>query len=114
MTMTDPHALLAEAEALAEMAAREPWTPAVEKARTLVPALCAALREALAENERLDEALKDATAHLVGSACAYRKHAARHRSVGRAVSDPFFSTRVEDFQKAADRATAALAARRPS
>ena len=57
----------------------------------------------------LVEALLDATAHLVGAADAYRKHAARHKSKGRAVPDPMFSTRADDFDKAANRARAALA-----
>ena len=57
----------------------------------------------------LREALVDAAAHLRGAASAYREHAARHRSVGRAKPDPFFTTRVGDFEKAADRAVAALA-----
>jgi hypothetical protein len=60
--------------------------------------------------EGVEEALKDATAHLVGAASAYRTHAARHRSVGRAVPDPFFTTRAADFDKAAERASAALRA----
>lgn len=58
----------------------------------------------------LVEALRDATAHLVGAASAYRKHAARHRSVGRAATDPFFTTRAADFERAAKRAQAALKA----
>ncbi len=56
------------------------------------------------------EALKDAAAHLVGAASAYREHAARSSSVGRAKVDPFFTTRASDFDKAADRARAALRA----
>lgn len=60
---------------------------------------------------KLDTALKaltDATAHLVGAASAYRKHAARHRSVGRATADPFFTTRAVDFEDAADRSREAI------
>lgn len=57
-----------------------------------------------AEAARLREALVDAAAHLRGAASAYREYAARHRSVGRAKPDPFFTTRVKDFDKAADRA----------
>lgn len=56
----------------------------------------------------LEKALTDATAHLAGAASAYRKHAARHRSLGRAQVDPFFKTRAADFDKATDRARAAL------
>lgn len=54
------------------------------------------------------EALLDATANLVGAASAYRKHAARHRSIGRAIADPFFTTRAVDLEKAAERAQAAI------
>ena len=54
------------------------------------------------------EGLADAAAHLAGAASAYRAHAARHRSVGRATSDPFFTTRVGDFDRAAERARALL------
>ena len=60
------------------------------------------------ENKRLREALLDACASLVGAASAYRKHAARHKSAGRAVADPFFRTRADDFDKAAGRALVAL------
>lgn len=60
------------------------------------------------EVNELKEALIDATAHLVGAASAYRKHAARHRSVGRAQADPFFTTRAVDYEKAAERAQAAV------
>lgn len=58
--------------------------------------------------DELLEALLDATANLVAAASAYKKHAARHRSVGRALADPFFTTRSADFEKAAERAQAAL------
>ena len=54
------------------------------------------------------EGLADAAAHLAGAASAYRAHASRHRSVGRATSDPFFTTRVGDFDRAAERARALL------
>lgn len=64
----------------------------------------AAREAAEAEAARLREALVDAAAHLRGAASAYREYAARHRSVGRAKPDPFFTTRVKDFDKAADRA----------
>lgn len=56
----------------------------------------------------LQEALLDATASLVAAASAYRKYASRHKHVGRAVADPFFCTRVHDFEKAAERAQAAI------
>lgn len=62
-----------------------------------------------ARQDALREALLDAAAHLRGAASAYREHAARHRIVGRAKPDPFFTTRVIDFAKAADRAAAAIA-----
>lgn len=54
------------------------------------------------------EGLSDAAAHLAAASSAYRAHAARHRSVGRATSDPFFTTRVGDFDRAAERACALL------
>lgn len=57
---------------------------------------------------RLREALIDATAHLAAAASAYRKHASRHRSAGRAVPDALFSTRADDFDRAAERARGAL------
>lgn len=56
----------------------------------------------------LQEALLDATASLVAAASAYRKYASRHRRVGRAAADPFFCTRVHDFEKAAESAQAAI------
>ena len=65
------------------------------------------------ENKRLREALLDACASLVGDASAYRKHAARHKSAGRAVADPFFKTRADDFDKAAGRALVALSPTSP-
>ena len=69
--------------------------------------------EAADEIGRLRTALIDATAHLAGAASAYRKHAARHKSQGRAVADAMFSTRVVDFEKATDRARAALGEPKP-
>lgn len=54
------------------------------------------------------EGLSDAAAHLAAASSAYRAHAARHRSVGRATSDPFFTTRVGDFDRAAERACTLL------
>jgi hypothetical protein len=68
----------------------------------------AKLRAARKRLVQLEAALRDATAHLAGAASAYRKHAARHRSVGRAVADPFFTTRVADFERATERARVAL------
>lgn len=64
--------------------------------------------ELLTEVDRLREALIDATASLAGAASAYRAHASRHRSVGRAQPDPFFTTRAQDFDNAVERARAAL------
>ncbi len=58
----------------------------------------------------LRAALIDATANLAAAASAYRRHASRHRSVGRAVADPFFTTRVSDFEAAEEHARAALSA----
>jgi hypothetical protein len=57
----------------------------------------------------LEEAARgavDLAAHLNGAASAYDKYAMRHRSVGRASADPFFTTRSADFVNAAERATA--------
>lgn len=58
--------------------------------------------------EELFEALMDAAAHLIGAASAYRRHASRHATVGRAISDAMFTTRVEDFERAAKRAQATV------
>ena len=66
-----------------------------------------------AERPALDalyEALLDAAAHLAGAASAYKTYCLRHKSHGRALSDPFYSTRLQDFDKAAERARAALLA----
>lgn len=60
------------------------------------------------QQEKMKAALVDATAHLLAAASAYEKYASRHRSVGRAMADPFFTTRLRDFQKAADRAQTVL------
>lgn len=54
------------------------------------------------------EALIDAVSHLAGAASAYRKHASRHKSQGRPVPDPMFSTRASDFDKAVERGRRAL------
>ncbi len=54
------------------------------------------------KEKALVEALKDATASLVGAASAYREYARRYKERG--PSDPFFSTRANDFDKAAERA----------
>jgi hypothetical protein len=67
----------------------------------LAPQLAAALIKA-------EDALIDATAHLVGAESAYREFAKRHQDIRpKAATDPFFTTRVGDFRKAADRARAA-------
>lgn len=62
-----------------------------------------------AENERLADALLDATAHLTAAASAYQHYAKRHRSLGAPPADALFSTRSKDFDRAAKRARAALA-----
>lgn len=67
------------------------------------------LAAAEAEIARLREALLDAAAHLVGAASAYRKYASRSRTVGRSSTDPFFTTRLMDFDAATARVQAALA-----
>jgi hypothetical protein len=87
-----------------------PWRAIAVNAQALI---IAAEARATAAEQRLaevEEALREATANLCGAASAYRKHAARHRSVGRATADPLFTTRAMDFEKAADRACAALVA----
>ena len=49
------------------------------------------------------EALKDAAAHLFGAAAAYRKYGRQHKVRGPA--DPFYTTRANDFDRAAERAS---------
>lgn len=58
------------------------------------------------------ELLLDAAAHLSAAASAYRKHASRHKSQGRAIADPLFSTRARDFDAAAERICASIRRRR--
>jgi hypothetical protein len=82
-----------------------------ERMKRVDASIARQLSIAMAENARLRAALIDATATLVGAASAYRKHASRHKSVGRAQADPLFTTRAMDFDKAAERARAALAPR---
>lgn len=48
------------------------------------------------------DALMDVVAHLAGAVSAYEKYARRYKARG--PSDPFFTTRLADFKKAADRA----------
>jgi len=55
------------------------------------------------------DALLDAAAALAGAASAYRAYAKRHASQGKGETDPFFSTRISDMDKAVERARAALA-----
>lgn len=64
--------------------------------------------ERLEREKDLENALLDAVAHLSGAVSAYKKHASRHKSVGRAVADPFYTTRLSDFEKAEERGHAAL------
>ena len=66
------------------------------------------MAEKAAEIERLRKALIYATAHLFGAASAYEKYACRSKIEGRGQPDPFFKTRLADFNNAADRARAAL------
>jgi hypothetical protein len=62
-----------------------------------------------AEIARLWEALLDATAYLVGAASSYRTYARRGGDIRpRAEVDAFFTTRVGDYDRAAERARAAL------
>jgi post-segregation antitoxin (ccd killing protein) len=69
------------------------------------------LTKAADEIERLNEALKDAVAHLAGAASAYEKYAkrGRNRRVANGMVDPFFLTRSRDFRCAAERGRRALA-----
>jgi hypothetical protein len=62
----------------------------------------------LAKETQLKEALIDATVHLVAAVSAYRTYTKRHHSMGRAKTDPFFTTRIVDFEKAVERAQAAV------
>ena len=57
------------------------------------------------------EALLDATAHLVAASSAYEIYARRYVGITpKAKTDAFYSTRVQDFKRAADRAAAAILA----
>lgn len=59
---------------------------------------------------QLREALISATASLAAADSAYAKYARRHGTYGKAEIDPFFSTRVSDFERAVEDARAALKA----
>ena len=62
-----------------------------------------------AEIARLREALLDATAHLIAAAASYRTYARRGGDIWpRAEVDAFFTTRARDYDRAAERARAAL------
>jgi hypothetical protein len=61
-----------------------------------------------AAGEELYEALLAATAALAGATSAYQQHASRHRSVGRSKADPFFTTRLGDFERATEADRTAL------
>jgi hypothetical protein len=62
-----------------------------------------------AEIARLREALLDATAHLIAAAASYRTYARRGGDIRpRAEVDAFFTTRARDYDRAAERARAAL------
>lgn len=52
----------------------------------------------------LMEGFKEAVICALACTSAYEKHASRHRSVGRAVADPFYSTRIEDFKRQSKKA----------
>lgn len=63
------------------------------------------LREGANEIEHLREALLDTVAHLVGATSAYQKYAKRASHLRpRAEVDAFFTTRVNDFCRAEERA----------
>ena len=70
--------------------------------------LADALEALQAENARLREALVDATAHLAGATSAYKTFARRARRFGQADIDALYGTRLRDFEKATERARAAL------
>lgn len=62
-----------------------------------------------AEITRLRKALLDATAHLIAAAASYRTYARRGGDIRpRAEVDAFFTTRARDYDRAAERARAAL------
>ena len=80
-----------------------------ERAANRIEAMIAERDAAEAKLARMEEALRDATAHLSGAASAYRKYARRYTGLKpNGETDPFFLTRVEDFEKASLRARAAL------
>ena len=57
--------------------------------------------------DQLIEAFLDSTAHLVAAASAYERHASRSKHLKpRAVADALFTTRLNDFKQAAERAQA--------
>jgi dsRNA-specific ribonuclease len=68
-----------------------------------VPTLIHEREDLLARVKVLEEALMDATAHLVGAVSAYDKF----RNKG-ATGDPFYKTRIVDFNRAVKRARNAL------
>ena len=79
--------------------------------RELVAPYLAALSAAattIADVPAMVEAFKDATAHLAGATSAYETYAGNSKRAG--VRDAVYSTRLKDFQKATERARAALRA----
>ncbi len=54
--------------------------------------------------DQLQEALIDATAHLAGAASAYKEYAGNAERAGR--RDALYTTRLSDFEKATERASA--------
>lgn len=58
------------------------------------------------ERKEFIEALTDATAHLMGATSAYKDFAGNFKRPGK--RDALYSTRLKDFEKACDRARAAL------
>lgn len=53
-------------------------------------------------------ALKRITASMTGATSAYRTYARRHKTMGTAEIDSFFTTRVADMDRAVERANAAI------
>lgn len=60
------------------------------------------------QTDRIEEVQADIrylAAQVVGMASAYETYAARHRSMGRAKVDALYGSRVQDYKRAAERAT---------
>lgn len=60
------------------------------------------------QRDQLYKALVSATASLAGAESAYRRYANRHHSFGKVEPDPFYSTRIGDFEKAVKEARSVI------